>query len=200
MCDNQAVLHVSKLFAQVSAVGACRGADPWHVTGPGSSLTVSRDGWRPPGLRHRLPVEVRDQSGTLVARVVRSRGMKGLAGRFDLFDGSGAPLGSVGRSHRRRTDPARLSDAAGAEIGSLAEVDVQLGSGGATTLWQYDGVVQGVSLQRSGARKKRDPAQWELAGLDGVDDERHRLLVALHALVVEPWARGEDADSSDVSN
>ena len=87
-----------RMQVYLSVKDAAYGARQWDLSAAdgGLGLVARRVGRRPSGIRHRLPIEVASQ-GRVLCRIERSRGLKGMAGRYEFRAPEGQLLGTVTR-------------------------------------------------------------------------------------------------------
>jgi len=187
------VLDQRRLSVALTAEEARRGLRRWPINGDAGPVgLVERIGRGPGavlgGLRYRLPSQVVDRDGTVLARVRRSRHRLGHATTHTIHRADHAVLGAVHTTAEGLT----LVDADARRVATTRpRAD---GPPGAFALESpshagFDGVGLTVSPNQGGWETQQ---VWALTGFDGLTDPQRLLTVCL-TLVVAPWQAAERA-------
>ncbi len=193
------LVDADQLEVNLSLRDACYGVRQWDIVSQRTVATARRSGWRPSGIRHRLPIDLRTNDGTVVCRVKRSRALKAMASQYQVLDSDGSIMGTVEREQTKQSDiHQRLLAADGKPLGVFRRVN----PGGSQFLsYRYvepeDGQLRGVELRRTATTSSKQKETWRVSGLSSVP-ERVRLLVICHQLIIEPWAAGENCTDKTV--
>lgn len=179
-----------EMVASVSDVAWRRRS--WTIHGVGGPFEARRIGRRPSGLRHRLPVEIVGPAGT-VAKIVRSRGLKGSAAQFVVMTPSDRVVGAFDAGHQffGPGDPWLVS----AEGERLGRIDPETRASYVDGVDELSGLRLTLGLTEVATlmwKTRAEPTTWRVAGVRSLSDDL-RLLVVAHVLVIEPWRSGENA-------
>ena len=188
------VLDQRRLSVALTAEEARRGLRRWPINGDaGPAGLVERIGWGPGvvlgGMRYRLPLQVVDRDGAVLARVRRSRHSLGHATTHTIHRADHAVLGAV----HTTAEGLALVDATGHMVASTWPQ-----AGGPPGAFGLDSPYAGFEHARLTVSPDKGSWEtqqvWALTGFDGLTDPLRLLTVCL-TLVVAPWQAAERVGS-----